>query len=99
MVLWLVQGLALLNNKQEAWTEKYFQGLCRGSLNRSRMFCESVLREATLLVKKHLEITSQIWISHQFSKFKKQELNCEQDKAVISVKIHMQLQTTDGILN
>lgn len=48
-MLWLVQDLAPLNIKQKSWTEKYFRGLCRGSLTCSRKCCMSVLREETLL--------------------------------------------------
>lgn len=52
-----------------------------------------------LLFKKRLQISSQIWISQQMSKFKKWELNCEEVKAVISVKVKMQMHRRDGILS
>lgn len=76
-----------------------FQGLCRGTLSCSRRCCMSIVRQETLLFKKHLQITAQIWIPHQISKLKIKELNCEQDKAVISVRLKMQLHARVGILS
>lgn len=53
------------------------------------------LPEKTILFKKYLQVTSQISIPCQISKLRKQELNCQQDKAVIPIKLKMQLHTRD----